>query len=280
MQAGTTNSFPSRMEITVKAYTPEKLSLTMNASGCVYTFFACLLFAAGALPIWLMGDQTKVSIENGVLNYDRKFMAIWPRESFSAPASDLKELDVKLYKGVAPAYEVYALTRSGTEQKFPFPFSDGDEKSAIAEEMRNALNAEGASFSETQDAWISGFTLGGACWAGGLICLLVIQRVNITANRTTEILTLSKKKVLLPSGKALRISIPDISGTNITDFVVNGKTDSTGVTTVSYQVWIETKQGEKHPLAFGAMFTDKDAEYLANILDAWLAGRDQPAISG
>lgn len=262
------------MQVRIREYTRERLLLDISGYRRSLTIAGLLLIVASYLPFWAMGDRVVVEVSDQELRYERKFLALFPREAFTATAEELETVDVKGYHTITLVVEAFARTKEGVEQKIWLPSMEGSEKRWFVLEVNQALASADGTHRTVQNSFIGGTILGVACLVGGLMALYYIQTIQVLGDR--ESLTLIRKRTLLPVGSKVRIPRNKIVETSIAGLTVGSIRHGTAQAT-SYGLLVETTDGEQHPIGYGPMFKAPDAEHTLAIIDAWLAVEDLPA---
>jgi hypothetical protein len=263
------------MRIKVRSNTADRLALVLKPqAGVILVPFAIMLCAIAAFIIWVLGAVHAVTVTDGVLRYEQRFLGGEPTLVFSTPAEAVTDVDIveETTLGFIRTNQI----RLRTEARvllLNLNLADGREKRLLADEIRWAVSPEGRAvegivFSHEDDATGSAFILSAPCLIGAIIALRALQTVIVIGDRRSARLRLRKRRTLSLWGAREDIPISEISGVHIVAFTL---TTPRGLSNTIYEVKIDLRSGKAVSVAFGPMFTEESAIRTKALLDDWLS---------
>ncbi|MGB3352585.1 MAG: hypothetical protein WBB00_07405 [Mycobacterium sp.] len=255
------------MKVTVEENSADRLRLRLQNSPVPYIGWGSVFIAAGCWAIWLLGATVAFAADRDGVEYTRTFMGLRVTEQLTASAAEVTAIDIVLDDGLIwRSYELAVHTDSATAV-IGLPSADGSEKEELARQAWAAVSGTGAPVTYADRAGlITASVLGGACIAGGVVCILAYQRGRVVADRATQTITVTRKRAL---GRRSTVgAIPITSQTKVT---VKASTTTTPRHTVtSYRVLVSA-HGNSVSLTRGPTFTESSAQLTARLLTTWLA---------
>jgi|GEM_PF-5352497 len=255
------------MKIEVKDESEKRLRIVMRPSKIVYVTFAVIFALAGIFVLSLLGDTIRLSIEDDEFHYERKFLGLAARETIVLPVAEIVECEIRLHGRVFPSYDVFIDTAANTSHRIWLPSYDGDRKKELADTLIDLLATPGAEWSASDAPVFLALLLALPCLAGSFIIVFSLQEVLLTGSRDSGILTIHRKRTLIPQGEIDKVSLADYRGI---EKKKHTSQTARGQRMVSYQVQIRQAKGKPVPLAKGPLFTDASASRAIEIIQRWV----------
>ena len=263
------------MRIKVRSNTADRLAIVLKPlAGVIRVPFAIMLCAIAAFTIWVLGVAHSVTVTDGVLRYEQRFLGGEPTLVFSTPVEAVTDVDIveETTLGFIRTYPI-RFRADAREVLLKLNMADGREKRLLADEIRWAVSpdgraVEGIVFSHEDDATGLAFILSAPCLIGAIIALRALQTVIIIGDRRSARLRLRKRRTISLRGAQEDIPISEISGVHIVAFTL---TTPRGISNTSYEVKIALRSGKAVSVAFGLMFTEESAIRTKALLDDWLS---------
>lgn len=257
------------MHVEIVENSRRRLHLALRASTPLYAFFGVMFIGLGLWCIRLLAVETRILVEQQRFSYTNTCLFIFDCGTVQAAAQDVRDVGLVLHaRGPWRSQEVQVQLADGA-YRLTLPQSGGDEKAAIARDIRAALSRPDASFRHAEGSPVAAALLGLVCIGGGLVICLAIQRVSLLADRDTGRLQLRRRLLLWPIERRVEIDLADLEAVQVVPHTL--QTGRHIVT--SYSIRLQTRGqhiGDSVCLTFLPMFTERAATSLAQIIRTWL----------
>lgn len=241
-----------------------------------YAGFGLLFIAAGVLVIFALGRSVEFTIKEGRISYaDRSALGIVGSQ-FEISTADVASVELGMEETeLRKRFDIVFTTRGpdgGRQLRTISPTLTKDDKLALIEEIKAVIGTPGGQLDASENNYVAGWAFGGLCIVGGVICLHALQSITIEGTRTGEsgVLRIAKRRLLVP----LSSSVEEVELDQIRQFrtkVWSGGGDFDGAQSAdSYNIFIDRKKGKPLPLAYMAVFKERDASRLIEVLEGWL----------
>lgn len=254
------------MKIDIVESNSQRLRVEIRTNVPLYVFFGLVFIVLGIWCMRQLAVEARIVVEQQLFMYTNTCLWIIDCGNAEAAAQDVR---------VTMAGHEIQVDLPGGVYRLALPASDGDEKTAIARDLKAALARPGASYRHEEGAPIAALLLGLVCIGGGLVILSVIQWVSLSADRDAGTLELTRRLRFRPRSRELKWDLADLDAV-----LVKPSTLKTGKHIVtSYSVLLQMRgPASRVPvgITFLPMFTERDAGKLARIVRTWMNGSYPP----
>lgn len=262
------------MKVKVAKNTPDRLLIVLKPHGrFLFVPVAVLFGALAAVTIWSMGSIYTLSVADGVLHYEQRFLGGSPTYVFSTPVEAVREVDIVVENTLGFIATNQIRVRTDTEDILLRLPSDGQQKRLLADKLARAVADQGVAVSgvvltHEEDGTGGAYILAGICLIAAFATLRALQTVSVVGDGKRARLVLTKRRTISPWGSRTQIPLADIDGIDVAPFTL---TTANGQTTTSYEVKLRMRTGDPVSIAFGPMFTAESAQETGTLIDGWLS---------
>jgi len=261
------------MKVKVAKNTPDRLIIVLKPYGrFLFVPVAVLFGALAAIAIWSMGSIYTLSVADGVLHYEQRFLGGNPTYVFSTQVEAVREVDIAVETTLGFIATNQIRVRIDTEDILLRLPSDGQQKRLLADELARAVGAGeavgGVVLDHEEDGTGGAYILAGICLIAAFATLWALQTVSVVGDGKRARLVLTKRRTISPWGSRTQIPLADIDGIDVVPFTL---TTAKGQTTTSYEVNLRMRSGAPVSIAFGPMFTAESAQETGMLIDGWLS---------
>src|SRR5690606_5172568 len=171
------------MKIDIVESNSQRLRVEIRTNAPLYVFFGLVFIVLGIWCMRQLAVEARIVVGQQLFTYSNTCLWIIDCGNVVAAAHDVRAVTM-----VGHGIQV---DLPGGVYRLALPASDGDEKTAIARDLKAALARPGASYRHEEGAPIAGLLLGLVCIGGGLMILSVIQWVSLSADRDAGTLELT-----------------------------------------------------------------------------------------
>ncbi|MFN4273978.1 MAG: hypothetical protein ACK4F5_14310 [Aliihoeflea sp.] len=263
------------MKVKVAKNTPDHLFIVLKPYGrFLFVPVAVLFGAVAAIAIWSMGSIYSLSVADGVLHYEQRFLGGRPTYVFSTPVEAVREIDIVVETTLGFISTNQIRVRTDSEDILLRLPSDGQQKRLLADELAPAVATgadaavSGVVLDHEEDGTGGAYILAGICLIAALRALWALQTISVVGDAKRARLVLTKRRTLSPWGSRTQTSLAEIDGIDVAPFTL---TTAKGQTTTSYDVNLRMRSGAAVSIAFGPMFTAESSEETRTLIDGWLS---------
>lgn len=255
------------MDVTIKKNNPDRLELDVDTPAGRYLFFGILLFIGGVFVLHLLGRTATLTVSNDMVRFEEK-RALFGSSSFDIPASQVTDVPVILKESFGKSLTL-AVQSAETIYEIPFAFADGDEKRAMAEELKKTIAEPDGTFTHSENPLFLGWTFGIILIGSGLLSFFVIQDISLVMDRQKNIIHIDRKRRFLPKNDQSTIPLSEFKKCQKDDVSLDYG-DRRMARASSYYVNIVDQKGGGFSLTRGPMFTEHSAVKTMKLINNWM----------